>query len=141
MRIFGIVFLLGILSSCGNTSEGKRPDKIETKETIVTEIEIRKTYFDILTPYRIDCDEFEDWGGNLCSSFTIKDRDTINQFINIIRELERDTINHSIDVRGKIFIFYSDNKIDTLCINKYLISINGESYFNNKQLVEMIEKL
>lgn len=135
-----MICLLGILSSCSNRHRERVINEAVAENVIVEKIEIKTTHFNILTPYRIDCDEFENWADNLCSSYTINNKDTINLFIDIINALERDTIGHSIDVRGKVFVFYSNNQIDTLCINKYLISINGKNYINNKLLMELIEK-
>lgn len=142
MRIFGIICLLGALISCGNNKSAKEKQiNTESIEAIATKIEVKKMDFDILIVYRIDCDEFENFKNNTMSLYSTKNRDTINQFLNAINELERDSTKHFIDVRAKLFIFYQNNKIDTLCMNRHLVKINNEFYSNSKRMIGLIEEL
>lgn len=141
MKTFGIICLFGILISCSNKSDNNNQIKNKYEELIPFKIKIKKTSFNFLTPYSIDCEEFEEWGNSIASNHIIENKDTINLFVNALKDLERDTIHRSIDVRTKLIFFYQNNQIDTICMNKYVVSINGESYLNNKKMVDIIENL
>lgn len=141
MKTFGLICLMGILISCGNRPREEKHAECKSEEAIPVKIEIKKTNFYILTPYDIGCEEFEEWGDRMASFFVIEDKDTINQIVNIIDGIKRDTPCQSIDTRARLLIFYQNNRIDTICMDGGVISINGEIYPIDERLIEIIEKL
>ena len=140
LKILGILCILGILISCGNKSAEKSQKEEKPKEPIPVMVKVKRMYFDYMTPIRIDCDKFDEWVEN-DDSFTIENKDTINLFIETLKDLEKISPNYFIDVRAKLLIFYQNHPVDTVCIDRSIVSINGEIYRNNKKLIDLIEGL
>lgn len=142
MKIFGAIFLCGILMACGHKSVEKQLIEDGSEKAIPVKIEIKKTSSPyILTPYNIDCEEFDEWVNDIMSLHIIENKDSIELIVNAIKELEESSSNYPIDVRTKIFIFYQNEQIDTICMDKSRILINGELYLNNKKIIDIIEGL
>ena len=142
MKILGILCILGILISCGNKSAEKSQKEEKPKEPIPVVIKVKKVDLSILTPIRIDCEELDEWARIDGSSYTIENKDTINLFIETLKGLEKGPPKYSLDVRAKLLIFYQNHpNVDTVCISRLLVTINGEIYRNNKKLIDLIEGL
>lgn len=118
----------------------EKGNKNVIKEDWITKIKVMKINFNIVTVIPIDCDNFLNERSEITIS-TIEDKDTICQIMGFIDSLQKDEINRNTDVRAKMLIYHKNNLVDTLCMSKYEILYNGESYKINKNLLELIENL
>jgi len=111
----------------------------------IIEIVIYKVDFDILTPFSWECDDFIEIIGNKTLPIKIRDENKIYEFQEHLESLEftNDTIKNikTIDTRAKIFIFYKNRLIDTICVSKYKILFNDKIAKSNLDFIEFIKKV
>jgi hypothetical protein len=113
-------------------------------KNIINKIEVRKVDFLLTSIVRIDCDEYENHFNSFKEIYMIENPDSINLFMNIINNLQRDTakydFNYSPDVRAKLLVYHENNILDTLCMDSRRIMLNQELYIMDERLLKMIEK-
>jgi hypothetical protein len=128
--------------SCGGKQGNK---KIMTEKNIVTQIEIKRVDFGILTIAHVDCSEYEYRFNSEIENYMIENQNIINQWMNIINTLQKDTVKYDFDnepdVRAKLLIYHKNKSIDTLCMDNGRIMLNGELCIFDKKLMEKIENL
>jgi len=96
--------------------------------------------FEILTPIRIDCNNFNNYFKEDIIIKEIKANDDLIEISTIIKKLESDTTGYKPDIRLKMFL-YSDNKIDTLCMSDIGVIFNKKSMFVPDRLLEFVSKI
>lgn len=100
--------------------------------------------FGVETPIRISCDNFYKGPPNyIYDTFVFNRPLDINKIISMIRGATRSASRNNIDTRAKIFIYYENNKPDTICCTTTKsFSYNGVSMvFKNFSLVRYLASL
>lgn len=140
--------ILGTLSCSGNREKNNFTPSFEIqfqKKDVVTKLEIKKVDFGILTIADVDCIDYEHIFNSDIDIYTVENKDSINLFMDIIGNLQRDTakydFDYSPDVRAKLLIYHNNNTIDTLCMDGWRILLNQELYIMDEKLLKMIEEL
>lgn len=125
MKLIGYIVVIITFSFC-------------TSEVDINKLEIRKVDFEINTVFRIGCNNFEDSFKKDVKSITITDKSRIQNFKQLLAKLKVDKENYNPDVRAKLLIYYSNSKIDTLCMSEIGILFNGKSYLANEELLNFV---
>ena len=123
-----LLLLLNLISFGCNSQDIKRIDFI----FVDTEIE---------TPFRIKCEEFEKFFKDDLDSVSIHDDGLIQKFSNELGKLRKaDLTKYSLpDTRIKINLIYED-KILELCIDRFVITKQNETYILSESLKAIIKK-
>lgn len=86
---------------------------------------VRYVDFNIMTPYRISCDNFDEhFSKEKVEAFFTNDS-IINETILEIENLRIDSVESNPDVRMMIDIFSEGKTIYTICISNLRMSVNG----------------
>ena len=123
LRLLVIFFLL---LSC--VAE-KEPSGEELYEVIVKKVDLN-----ILTTYTVKCNDFEEVFEDEFQRIEIRDEKQMSRFSDLVAQLEVDPEGYTPDVRAKVLLFYK-HKVDTLCLSKLGILLNGKPMQANKELV------
>lgn len=96
---------------------------------------------EIETPFRIKCEEFEKFFTNNLDSVSIQDDALIQQFLKELEKLSKaDLAKYSLpDTRIKIKFIYED-KIIELCIDRFVITKQNDTYILSESLKAIINK-
>lgn len=87
----------------------------------------------------VSCSNFFSYT-NCERQYTIKDKETIKLFLFNLGKL-RKTYSNNIDVRSKVFFFSEDTIIDSACIGKDGILLDGTFYENSNEIENIIRKI
>lgn len=122
------VFLL-ILNSFGCSSQ-----EIKRIDILFVDPEIE-------TPFRIQCNKFEEFFKDDIDSISIKDDSLIKQFASELDRLEKaDSTKFSLpDTRMKIKIIYQKESQE-LCIDRFVVSKNDDLFIYSESLKLLINK-
>jgi hypothetical protein len=132
--------ILGFLS-CNGKQENKRFEIGKIEKDVVAKIEVSKVNFYMTSIIHVDCNMYEEHFNTTKSRYIIENKDSIDLFMNIIHNLQKDTADYRPDARAKLLIYHKNNSIDTLCMSLVGILLNGESYLVDERLIELIEDL
>lgn len=96
---------------------------------------------EIETPFRIKCEEFEKFFIDDLDSVSIHDDAQMQQFLNELAKLSMaDLTKYSLlDTRIKIKLIYED-KINELCIDRFVITKQNDIYILSESLKTFINK-
>lgn len=130
------IFLGLILISCFYQKQKDNSDPI-------LKITVLKVPFNINTPVRVTCDEFEK-AMDLDIDTIILTKNT--EFVKIVkkmRQMKPGKLENQIDTRAKIFVQYKSGQIDTICIEQSpLFYRNGLIYdFKTDELYKFVDDL
>lgn len=114
-------------------------------ENKIIEIVIYKVDFDILTPFSWECEDLQEIVGNEIVPIKINDENKINEFKELLDSFEfsNDRIKNikTIDTRAKVYIFYENRFIDTICVNRDKILFNDKNVKSNLDFIEFIKNI
>jgi len=114
-------------------------------ENKIIEIVIYKVDFNILTPFSWECVDFLEIIGNKTIPIKISDVNKINEFQELLESFEfsNDRIKNikNIDTRAKVYIFYENRFIDTICVNRDKILFNDKNVKSNLDFIEFIKNI
>jgi len=104
-------------------------DSIELKK-----VKINFVNKDIETPYNVSCSNFESFfGNNEFKEKVILNHDELNKVMNFINNVKKDSsLKKEIDVRAKIYLYYSNGKQTTICIDKFDNAVLDNKYVVSK---------
>lgn len=128
MRLIVFVLPLLVFSCCGNPKKAKH-------EKHVSMITVKFVDFDIETPIDIKCADFEKYFSNIQIK-VIEDSMKINQIINtllVLKTAGNDYYPH-VDTRVKLEIKYSNDSIETICMDRFILSRNNRVFINSDSL-------
>ncbi|OQP55781.1 hypothetical protein [Niastella populi] len=110
------------------------------QEMHIDRITVKYVNRNILTIFDINCNEFEkDLKGSIKEK-NIEDSLILTNFKQLLKTIKYEKRNGSIDVRNKLYIYYS-NKLnpEIICTDGYRkIMLNGRKIRNNKKLIEIV---
>lgn len=122
-----IIFFLSILFCICNSS----------KSTNIKYIEMKCMGFDVNTVFDIDCDYIEKE-----KVIHINNSDTIQKIFNFLVESKKNPINNEVsDIRAKLFIYYNNNTVDTICMNARGLLLNNKSFGVSNEFADFIDNI
>jgi hypothetical protein len=143
-----MIGVIGITSCSGKQKKEDFTTKIETnsqEKNVVTKIEVRKVDFGILTIIDVECIKYEHFFNSEIQTCIIENKDSIRLFMDIICHLREDNFVYNFhkypDVRAKLLIYHQNNDVDTLCMDKFCITVNDKLYIFDEKLLEIVENL
>lgn len=123
-----LLFLIFINCSNSRISEKKYPY-----------IEIEYVDMDILTPFRINCPDFEFQFEKHIKVQSVSDSVMISEIIILLDELPIHTLYP--DTRMKLKIYNDSNKFQEICIGKFTVLKNNKVYLYTDELKNILNKL
>lgn len=108
---------------------------------LIKSLTIKYVDFDIETPMRINCEDFEYKFKSSIHNVQVTDTLLLKTFFNIKKELKLDTTNYFADVRAKILIHYVNNTTDTLCVGSLGIIYNDRAMYQSNDMIKFIIQL
>lgn len=113
----------------------------KAKEISIEKIEVKAVNLDIDTSSDVNCNAFELTFKNTINTFSINSSSLLNELETLLNHCEKSDDNSNMDVRRKIIVFYKDKSIDTLCVDRFNISINNQLVKKNSQLLDLLLSL
>lgn len=104
----------------------------------INNLTIYKIDLNTNTSVQADCYDFQELFSDILEKYQIKDKTILNELGALLTNIERDNLNADMDVRKKIIISYSNKNNDTLCVDKFNISINGKVVKKNRKLHQFL---
>ncbi len=99
-------------------------DNTECKSRI-DKIVIKKVDLDADTFARVDCENFEIQFNKLITTIEITEKSELKKFKEILNELKPTDSSVNVDTRIKVLIFQSNGSVDTLCVDRFNLLLNG----------------
>jgi hypothetical protein len=107
----------------------------------INKIVVKWVAFDMETDIRMECDQFENSFGGGYFKTSISSEKEINSMIIIIKGLKRIDNAYQPDVRGKMWLYHSNNTIDTICFSNIVLRFKNQSYETPPELIKfLVEK-
>jgi len=132
---FVLILTAIILSNCHQKSAVNHP------KNDINKIVVKWVDFDMETVIRIECDQFENSFGGGYFKTSISSEKEISNMINMIKVLKRMDNAYQPDVRGKMWLYHSNNTIDTICFSNIVLRFKNQSYETPPQLIKfLVEK-
>ena len=128
---FLVVSSLLLILSCSFNNKAN-------KGKTITELQVYTVDFDTETVIKISCENFNKYFQDEIKKTVIKDSEKLKEFDKIIKSLKNDPRKYFPDVRGKVLIKYSNNTIDTLCISRFGLELNGIAMIYDQRVVRII---
>lgn len=126
-KSFIIIVLLLLIFSCQ-----------KSEETNISKIIIYSVNFNIDTAVEVECNDFESTFSKKIKMDSIKDKSTLNKFEALLKNTKKSDENTSLNVRKKIVVFYKNNSVDTLCIDRFNIMINNQLIDKDSNFLDYI---
>ena len=123
----------------GLLSGDHRPTYRCSMPPYLSEAELRKVNFEITTIFSVRCNDFEVFGDQVAFS-VIESENTLKLLTDNLTGLELDPTGYVPDVRAKLLMFYSDGKVDTLCMSDLGIVYKGQSYKMNEKIKSFVNQ-
>lgn len=101
---------------------------------------IKYVGYDVLTPIRVDCDNFDGAFGDDLTTITVKNKKELREFSGIFNSLTPDSVKKSLDVRLKMEVYFDDAK-KNVCANRFALFVDNKPYIIPKNLQTFIEKI
>lgn len=96
----------------------------ECKPTI-DKVIIKKVDLDTDTFVRVDCDNFETSFKESIMTIEVTEKSKLKEFKKIIDLLKPNDSSAKVDTRIKVLIFQSNGSVDTLCVDRFNLLLNG----------------
>jgi len=112
-----------------------------TSDNHVIKITLKYIDFDIETPIDIKCNDFERSFPQFQRA-VIEDTFRINQILNslsILKIAGKEYYQH-VDTRMKLELKYSNDSIETICMDKYIIDRNNQVLQNSDSLIYLLTR-
>jgi hypothetical protein len=132
MKILEVFVLLAIVSSVDHFSMVKN-------KAIIKKIEIKHVDFELTSIISIDCSNFENYFEQDLNTIVIESEKDLKLFSSYVDELIEDKDQYKPDVRAKIFIYRTVNKVDTLCLSHLGLVLNGVPMKMHPKIFDFVE--
>ncbi|WP_337966064.1 hypothetical protein [uncultured Flavobacterium sp.] len=109
----------------------------ENKETDIDKIVVHSVNLNIDTSADVSCKDFELTFNGVIKVYSIKDKSIFNKIDKLLKGIKNSNKNTSIDIRRKIIVFHKDKTIDTLCVDRFNIVMNGQLIDKNDDLLSL----
>ncbi|WP_407268289.1 hypothetical protein [Tenacibaculum maritimum] len=88
-----------------------------------------------------NCDRLSHkWNSPVFSNMKIKDESFNSKFYSYMKRYKPDNNDSTYDIRIKVLIHYSNNKIDTLCLGEnFNTFLNGKRVFDSPEHLKLIK--
>ncbi len=113
----------------------------KSKETNINKIVIYSVNLNIDTSIAVQCKDFELTFNKEIKVNSTEDKSTLNELETLLQKTTKSNKSKSIDVRRKIIVFYKNNSIDTLCIDRFNIMINNQLINEDRDLLKFTHSL
>jgi hypothetical protein len=127
-----------IFSSLIYTNIKAQYKNFDSGESFIAVLYVR---VDMNTFFRVNCDNFTISFKNLLSIQKVTDKDSLNEFLSIIKKVKFKKNYREIDVRRKFIYIYNDIQKNVLCSDGKNIIIDGRLIKRNKRLVKFLESM
>ena len=114
---------------------------LSAKEPICKKVIIKFVDFDIMTTTSIRCSEFDNAFSNEIHNLIISNSREAGKLIGLLRKLKIDKETKNIDVRVEIKLFYINNTIEEICMDRFNVLRGNNIYKMDTNLFKFIEKL
>jgi hypothetical protein len=130
-----IIFALLILTIAITACQTKKPSPGEDVKAIT----IRYTELGRETMFRITCESFDKYFPKPMVMNVIS-KPAIDSLMKVLGDLKAIDNDQEPDVRGKIFITHSDNKVDTVCLGTSVLKYKQGTFETPQKLLMMIQQ-
>ena len=130
-RISTLIILIIAFASCQNKKPSPGDD--------VKGITIKYTELGRQTMFRIKCETFDQYFPKPMVMNVIS-KPAIDSLMKVLGDMKMIDNDQEPDVRGKIYITHTDNKIDTVCLGVSVLKYKQATYETPQKLLMMIQQ-
>jgi hypothetical protein len=130
MNKFIIILLTLVLFGCE-----------QSKERNINNIVVHSVNLNIDTSIDVECKDFELTFNKEIKVYSIKAKSTLSELEILLQKTTKSNESKSLNVRRKIIVFYKNNSIDTLCVDRFNIVINNQMINKNDDLLNFVLNL
>lgn len=112
-----------------------------SSQSKIRKIKLEYVSFDLETDAHVHCKEFEESFKNQIKRRYIEDTRMLERLTYYLKVVQAHRANINPDVRAKIYIYNKSGSVDTLCISKFALSLNGKVYTVSGGFISFIKKL
>jgi hypothetical protein len=123
-----------------NGFSGKQTLQSDLDSKNIKQIQIRYVDFDIETPIRIECSNFN-YFNDAIKIKKIKDVKKVSELLNFLKTAVKNKRNNGLDTRFKLRLEYNSGKIEEICGNEAFIEIANEQFLVSKEFSKYLNKL
>lgn len=125
-----VLVMFFLFLSCAN-----RPREKDIERAL-----LKKVNFDINSIVNIKCENFESTFKNKLELIEINDTSSLRKLELVLKSLKSDSIGRELDVRAKLILFYSDRTKDSLCMDRFRVTLNGKTFLMKQEFLNFIEE-
>lgn len=134
-RIIAVTVSL-IFILCGFTCKERQQQKNKIEKVTLHYVEL-----EIETPFRISCENFEDFFSSSYKTVVINDSKQLNKFEDFLSHCEVLDSVKKIDVRVKALITFGNKKSSSFCMDKFNnLILDNQSINPNEDIIAFIKE-